>query len=114
MRSMVNWYRAALRRAALPYGPDRIPVETLVMWGARDVALGREMVAPSLRRCDRGRLVVFENAGHWVQHEEAEAVTDLLKRFLSGGLAELDREVGGADPEAAKTRLVVDREDAPS
>jgi len=91
MRSMVNWYRAAIRGAARPFGPKRVPVETLVVWGARDVALGREMVAPSLELCDRGRLVVFENASHWVQHEEAESVTDLLRRFLSGGLAGLDR-----------------------
>ncbi len=91
MRSMVNWYRAAIRGAVRPFGPNRVPVETLVVWGARDVALGREMVAPSLELCDRGRLVVFENASHWVQHEEAESVTDLLKRFLAGGLAGLDR-----------------------
>ncbi len=90
-RSMVNWYRAAIRGAARPIGPSRVPVETLVVWGARDVALGREMVAPSLELCDRGRLVVFEGASHWVQHEEAESVTDLLKRFVAGGLAGLDR-----------------------
>ncbi len=91
MRSMVNWYRAAIRGAARPFGETRVPVETLVIWGARDPALGREMVAPSLELCDRGRLVLFENASHWVQHEEADSVTDLLKRFLADGLKGLDR-----------------------
>ena len=91
LRSMVNWYRAAIRGAARPFGSRRVPVETLVLWGARDAALGFEMVAPSMELCDRGHLVGFENAGHWVQHEEAESVTDLLKRFLSDGLAGLDR-----------------------
>lgn len=86
MRSMVNWYRAAIRGAARPFGPLRVPVETLVIWGARDIALGREMVAPSLELCDRGRLVLFENATHWVQHDEAESVTALLKGFLVDGL----------------------------
>ena len=90
MRSMVNWYRAALGWATQPFGPTRIPMETLMIWGARDQALGREMAAPSLECCDRGRLFVFENASHWVQHEEAESVTDLMTRFLAGGLAGLD------------------------
>lgn len=89
MRSMVNWYRAIPRWAVRPFGPGRVPVETLVIWGARDVALGREMAVPSLDWCDHGRLVVFETASHWVQHEEADAVTDLMKRFLGGGLAGL-------------------------
>ena len=86
VRSMIHWYRAAIRNALRPFGPTRIPVETLVIWGARDVMLGREMVAPSLELCDRGRLVWFESASHWVQHEEAVAVTDLLLRFLADGL----------------------------
>jgi pimeloyl-ACP methyl ester carboxylesterase len=86
MRSMVNWYRAAIRGAARPFGPTRVPIETLIIWGSRDAALGREMVAPSLELCDRGRAVFFENASHWVQHEEAESVTRLLKRFLAKGL----------------------------
>jgi pimeloyl-ACP methyl ester carboxylesterase len=90
MRSMVSWYRAAIRGAARRFGPRRVPVETLVIWGARDVALGREMVAPSLELCDRARLVLFEGASHWVQHEEAASVNDLLRRFLAGGLAALD------------------------
>jgi pimeloyl-ACP methyl ester carboxylesterase len=91
MRSMVNWYRAAARWATHPFGPKRVPVETLMVWGARDAALGREMAAPSLVWCDRGRLVVFENASHWVQHEEAKAVADLIIRFLAGGVAGLER-----------------------
>jgi pimeloyl-ACP methyl ester carboxylesterase len=86
MRSMVNWYRAAIRGAARARGPWRIPVETLVLWGVRDVALGREMVGPSLALCDRGRSIFFEKATHWVQHEEAEAVNTHLLRFLAGGL----------------------------
>jgi epoxide hydrolase 4 len=90
MRSMVNWYRAAIRGAARPAGPWRVPVETLVLWGVRDTALGREMVAPSLALCDHGRSVFFERATHWIQHEEPAAVNDLLLRFLAGGLDAID------------------------
>jgi pimeloyl-ACP methyl ester carboxylesterase len=90
MRSMVNWYRAAIRGAGRPFGPRRVPVETLVLWGARDFALGREMVAPSLELCDRGRSIFFERATHWVQHEEVAGVNALLLRFLAGGLSAID------------------------
>jgi pimeloyl-ACP methyl ester carboxylesterase len=93
LRSMVNWYRAVPRWMTQPFQPARVPVETLMIWGARDVALGREMAAPSLDWCDRARLIVFEKASHWVQHEEAEAVTGLMKTFLTAGLAGLTADV---------------------
>ncbi len=90
MRSMIHWYRAAIRGAFRPYGPRRIPVETLMIWGARDPALGREMVAPSLALCDRARLALLENASHFVQHDEPGRVNELLLRFAAGGLPALD------------------------
>jgi pimeloyl-ACP methyl ester carboxylesterase len=32
----------------------------------------------------QGRLVFFEEATHWLQHEETEQVNELLLRFLAG------------------------------
>ena len=32
----------------------------------------------------KAQLVLFEEATHWVQHDEAEAVNQLLLEFLSG------------------------------
>jgi pimeloyl-ACP methyl ester carboxylesterase len=86
IRAMLHWYRALVRRPpVLPEDP-RIHVPTLMVWGTRDVALSREMAQPSIDLCDRGRLVFFESASHWVQHEEHEQVNGLLCSFLSGGL----------------------------
>jgi pimeloyl-ACP methyl ester carboxylesterase len=87
LRSMVNWYRAAFRVVGRRLPGLRVHVPTLVLWGARDVALGREMAPDSLSLCDEGRLILFEEATHWLQHDEARAVTDRLVRFLAGGLA---------------------------
>jgi pimeloyl-ACP methyl ester carboxylesterase len=84
LRSMLHWYRAAFRGALRPYGPTRVPVETLLIWGARDTALGREMAPPSIEMCDRGRLEYVEEATHWVQHEEPERVNALLLSHLAG------------------------------
>jgi pimeloyl-ACP methyl ester carboxylesterase len=39
---------------------------------------------PSLDLCDQGRAVYFEEATHWVQHEEPEAVSRLLLEHFGG------------------------------
>ena len=82
-RSMINWYRSMVqKRSETPANP-RITVPTLLIWGAQDQALGREMAQPSIDLCDEGRLVFIEDATHWVQHEEAGRVNQLIKAFLA-------------------------------
>lgn len=82
--AMLHWYRAAPRKSAprLTRG-DRVAIPTLLIWGAQDRALLREMAQPSLDLCDDGRLVFLEEASHWVQHEEADAVNAMLADFFS-------------------------------
>jgi pimeloyl-ACP methyl ester carboxylesterase len=84
LTAMVNWYRAGLRDAMRRLPGSRVGVPTLVLWGARDRFLGREMAVPSAELCADGRLVLLEGATHWVQHDQAEAVNDHLVRFLRG------------------------------
>lgn len=82
LTGMVNWYRAALRRAPAREGDQRVAVPTLLIWGAQDRFLGREMARPSVELCDKGRLELIEEATHWVQHEEPERVNALLEGFF--------------------------------
>jgi pimeloyl-ACP methyl ester carboxylesterase len=85
LRGMLNWYRAAVRRALRGGTPDvPITAPTLVLWGARDAALSRRMAAPSADLCTDGRLVVLEEATHWVQHDAPETVTRHLLDHLDG------------------------------
>jgi epoxide hydrolase 4 len=86
LQGMVNWYRAALRGVARPLS-SRVCVETLLLWGVRDRFLGSALAAPSAERCDHVRLERFSEAGHFLQHDAADAVNDRLLRFLGGGLA---------------------------
>jgi pimeloyl-ACP methyl ester carboxylesterase len=82
MTGMVSWYRALLRaRPERPPSP-RVTVPTLLIWGARDHFLGRELAQPSIELCDRGRLAFIEEATHWLQHEEPDRVNALLADFL--------------------------------
>jgi pimeloyl-ACP methyl ester carboxylesterase len=79
IRSMVHWYRAAGRRALQGGLPDqRVHVPTRVIWGAKDVALIRQMARPSADRCDDADLFMIDAATHWVQHDAPDRVNDLL------------------------------------
>jgi len=97
MTGMLNWYRANLR-----YPPDfpadkKIAVPTLIIWGAQDAALSRGMAAESAGMCAEARLVLFEDATHWVQHEEAGEVNEVVVEFMKRpdrGPGTGDRETG--------------------
>ena len=91
LTAMINWYRAMFRRGIQgPKDPNKIPlrrvsVPTLLLWGMHDLALSLRMAQPSIDLCDQGRLVFFEDATHWVQHDQAEAVTQHLIEFFTCG-----------------------------
>lgn len=79
--SMLNWYRAIVRNFPNKGIANRVSVPTLIIWGAEDQFLGRELALKSLEFCDEGRLVFFEQATHWVHLEEAERVNRLIAQF---------------------------------
>lgn len=81
--AMLNWYRAVLQMPPDFSGDLRIKVPTLMLWGAQDVALDRQMAEASLDLCDQGKLVYFEDSSHWVHLDEAEAVNKQLVDFFS-------------------------------
>lgn len=85
--SMLNWYRAGLRKLPTPPVNPRITVPTLLIWGgAQDALLGRELAQSSIDICDNGRLVFIEEGTHWVQDEEPERVNELIGTFLRDGM----------------------------
>jgi pimeloyl-ACP methyl ester carboxylesterase len=71
-----------MRRSSSSDRSRRIKVPTLLIWGAKDRFLGREMAQPSINLCDQGQLVFIEEATHWVQHEEPDRVNHLILEFL--------------------------------
>jgi pimeloyl-ACP methyl ester carboxylesterase len=52
--------------------------------------LVRELARASIERCEKGRLVVFDEATHWVHHEQPERVNGLMNEFFR------DRETSAA------------------
>jgi pimeloyl-ACP methyl ester carboxylesterase len=82
MTAMIHWYRAAMRNQPAPPPDTRVHVPTMMIWGTKDRFLDRGLAQPSLDQCDRGRLEMFEEATHWVQHEVPERVNRFLLDFL--------------------------------
>jgi pimeloyl-ACP methyl ester carboxylesterase len=81
VRSMINWYRAAARYASQVGKTGRVAVPVHIIWGEKDAFLKRVLAQESLAYCDDGQLTYLP-ATHWVQHEEAAAVNELLLAFL--------------------------------
>lgn len=95
MRAATAWYKAAFWSRA-DDGPIRAP--TLLLWGTADVALGRELAAPSLEKVPDAALVWLDGVSHWAPHEAPDAVNEHLLAHLAA--------CGGTDRHVHK---IVDR-----
>ena len=83
---MINYYRSSVRqnqkKAEAALRPIKAP--TLVIWGEGDHYLGPELAepehddVPNLDRVER-----LPDASHWVHHDEAERVSQLLIDFFA-------------------------------
>lgn len=80
--AMINWYRATVQVRKNPPDNFRITVPTLVLWGVNDVALIPEQAEQSMSYCDQGRLVMFNETSHWIQHEVAEQINPVIDEFF--------------------------------
>jgi pimeloyl-ACP methyl ester carboxylesterase len=85
LRGGVNYYRAALREAPRRRGirAVRIENEVLVIWGERDLFLGRELAMPPKKLVPNARVEFLPEASHWVQVDAPSRVNALLVPFLS-------------------------------
>lgn len=82
MTSMLNYYRAIMRRSFELPQQHRFFMPILMLWGVKDVALSRATAELSIAQCEQGELVYFEEASHWLHHEQPESVNERLLRFL--------------------------------
>jgi pimeloyl-ACP methyl ester carboxylesterase len=82
---MIDYYRAAVRP---PKGTKTelhpVSAPTLVIWGEKDRYLGPDLAephhedVPNLDRVER-----LPDASHWVHHDQAERVNQLLIDFFA-------------------------------
>jgi pimeloyl-ACP methyl ester carboxylesterase len=84
--AMINYYRASVRQSPKQAEAQLRPVSapTLVIWGQDDAYLGPDLAepdrddVPNLDRVER-----LADASHWVHHDEAEHVNQLLIDFFA-------------------------------
>ena len=90
MTSMMNWYRAYLRYYPVAPVSWRVTMPTLMIWGTQDQALSEDMARPSIEYCENGgELYLLTDATHWVQHDKATRVNELLSEFLNTSISSL-------------------------
>ncbi|MFP4323975.1 MAG: alpha/beta fold hydrolase [Anaerolineales bacterium] len=83
--SMVAWYRAAAQslgeRAKRPW--PQITVPTRILWGAQDAFVDARLAEQSAALCNHATLKLFPENGHFVQHEQPEAVASELIDWMT-------------------------------
>lgn len=84
LTSAIAYYRASMRRVLTGRVPKirRIDHPVLVIWGDRDIALGKEMAEPPPRFVPNAKVVHLPEATHWVQNSAPEKVNELLLQFI--------------------------------
>jgi pimeloyl-ACP methyl ester carboxylesterase len=88
LRAMLHYYRALIcgggLRRQLALGTPEIEIPTLLVWGERDVALGRETTFGTERFAKDLALRYLPGVSHFVQQDDPEAVNAILEAWLSG------------------------------
>jgi pimeloyl-ACP methyl ester carboxylesterase len=77
MTAMINWYRALSRYSPNIVDPQ-LRVPTRLLWGKNDAFLLAGEAQESLHFCPGGDLIYFEEATHWIQHDEPDRVNQLV------------------------------------
>lgn len=83
LTAMLNWYRALPLRPRSGE-PARIEPPMLVLWGRRDRFLETGVAEAGRVLCDDGRLVVVDDATHWLHLEQPERVVREIVDFVGG------------------------------
>jgi pimeloyl-ACP methyl ester carboxylesterase len=89
LTAMINYYRALLRN--LPTRRDVrhvkrtiVEVPTLMIWGERDSALGKELTYGTDKLVRDFTLRYVPDVSHWVQQEAPETVNAMIEAWLTG------------------------------
>src|SRR6476660_1407140 len=82
---MINYYRASVRQSQKEAVAKLRPISapTLVIWGERDSDLGSELAEPDREDVPNLDRVERLDASHWVHHDQAQRVNQLLIDFFA-------------------------------
>ena len=84
LTAMLNYYRALRYTRVRSRHFPRIDVPTLMIWGERDMALGKELTYGTSEHVSDFTLRYLPDVSHWVQQEAPETVNAMLEAWLQG------------------------------
>ncbi len=88
LTAMINYYRALVRgggaRRQTSLGFPRIDLETLMIWGEQDSALGVELTYGTEAYVPNLTVKYLPHASHWVQQDAPDDVNAILREWLGG------------------------------
>ena len=80
--SMINWYRMFGKKFSTKTDSFTVKVPTKILWGKQDPHISYRMAELSVSMCEKCELITFDEASHWVQHDEPEEFNKQLLKFL--------------------------------
>src|SRR5262249_37290094 len=88
MTAMINYYRALFRTMPTARYQRRMETEiletpTLMTWGERDDALGKELTYGTEKLVRDFTIHYLPNASHWVQQDAPDQVNALMEAWLT-------------------------------
>ncbi len=85
LTSSINYYRNLFAQLSLERSWGILTVPTLMIWGEDDIALGKELTYSTEQYVQDFRIRYIPNCSHWVQQEQPQMVSQLIREFLAEG-----------------------------
>ncbi|MBD2773281.1 alpha/beta fold hydrolase [Iningainema tapete] len=82
LTAMLNYYRNAFKQGMLNKSWGILEVSTLLIWGEKDKALGKELTYGTEAYVKDFHIKYIPNCSHWVQQEKPDLVNQYMREFL--------------------------------
>jgi len=83
LTAALNYYRNMLQQGMTNTNWGVLNVPTLMIWGEKDTALGRELSYGTATYVNPFQVRYIPDASHWVQQEKPELVNEYMREFLN-------------------------------
>jgi pimeloyl-ACP methyl ester carboxylesterase len=82
LTAILNYYRNIFRQRILKRNWGILQVPTLMIWGEKDTALGKELTYGTEAYVQDFQIKYISNCSHWVQQEKPDLVNQYIREFL--------------------------------
>lgn len=82
LTAAINYYRNAFQSGIIEKNWSILEVPTLMIWGEKDTALGKELTYGTERYVRDFQIRYIPNCSHWVQQEQPDLVNQYIQEFI--------------------------------